>query len=573
MKIKKLTALLLSLLLILGSVPVAHAAGGLRVSIQASEKNVAPGDTVTFDIWVRGIDSSVGIMGVAMYLSVSDGLSVVSIEPLNVPSGWIYRTMSSPLAYGCGGYTVYYGGDMAVGRLTCTVDEDASGQLRVSMYDEVVADGNMKRADFTSSNASVTVIRHECAANGDWKQDENDHWHECECGEVLDKAAHTYSDWSVETPATCTESGRKVRNCTVCGRREENEIPAGHTDADGNRICDACGENLCAEHEYEQIVTREATCIEPGEMVYKCKQCGSIERSEEIPALEHNWEIQSETEEMTVWTCTRCGETREEKKESAGDDAVQGDAPDDGDIEITEQPDGSMVINTGSEAPVPVEIPVEGVKPGHVVAVVNEDGTETIVSDTKMTESGLVFSCVDGATVKVVNNAKSFADIKGGNWYNNAVDYVTARGIMNGMGDDTFSPGSTTTRAQVWTMLARLAGVDTTSTEGSWYDAARAWIVETAISDGARADDSITRQELVTMLYRFAQFQGKAEGEIKSIESFSDAAQVSGWAKAAVEWAYGMGVMNGNADGTLDPTGNTTRAEMAQFFTNFIQNI
>ena len=73
----------------------------------------------------------------------------------------------------------------------------------------------------------------------------------------------------------------------------------------------------------------------------------------------------------------------------------------------------------------------------------------------------------------------------------------------------------------------------------------------------------------MTMLYRFA----GGHGVSKSIEAFKDVSQVSSWAFEAVEWAYGMGVMNGNADGTLDPKGNTARNQLAQFFMNFIQNI
>ncbi len=569
MKKRKFAALLLSLLLVLGTIPSAHAAGGVRVSIRTSKKEVAPGDTVTFDIRMSGVDSTEGVMGVGVYFDVPDGLSVVSIDAVSLPADWIYRTMSTPPAFGCGGWTVYYGGAITVGRLTCTVDEDAEGELTVSTYDGMVGYSITNLDSLASSSASVTVINHECAAVGDWKHDEGDHWHECECGKKLDQAAHTYSDWRVETPATCTENGKEVRDCAVCARREEKEIPAGHRDSDENRICDNCGENLCTEHEYEKLVTREATCTGTGEIVYKCKQCGSIERTEEIPALEHDWEIQSKNSEVTVWSCTRCNETKEEKREAAGDDTTQEEVPDDtvDGIEITKQPDGSLLIHTGCEGSIPVEIPVEGVKPGHVVAIVNEDGTESIISDTRMTERGLIINCADGAIVKVIDNAKSFTDIIGNNWYNNAVDFVTARGIMNGMGDSAFGPGSTTTRVQVWAMLARLSGVDAYGAE--WAAIARQWAMENNVSDGERANDNITRQELVTMLYRFV----GGEGAAKSIEDFQDAAQVAGWAKDAVEWAVGTGVMKGNADNTLNPAGNATRAEMAQFFMNFIQNV
>ena len=420
---------------------------------------------------------------------------------------------------------------------------------------------------------------------------------------------HSYT-WVETKPATCTEEGEEVYKCSICGHiAETRTIPAlGHDYDDG-------------------VVTTAPTCTETGVKTYTCAVCGHS-YTEVMPALGHNWQYDDATGNLV---CGNCGDVMSVGQDAdvvmdengtiimtvtledgtvvviykyttgvqitvvtspegvvvsitinipskVSDEAVKNDEPVALPMDEIVKKHGNIdhvavVIKTNCEELVPVAYAVDNVKPGHVIVIVNADGTQTVVPTTKMTENGLVFYCENGVAVKVLYNAKNFTDIKAGKWYNDAVDFVSAREIMTGMTATTFEPNGTTTRAQVWTMLARLAGVDTNTTEGNWYDVARAWAMENGISDGTGANDSITREQLVTMLYRFAQFQGKAEGEAKSIEGFSDAAQVSTWAKAALEWAYGMGVMNGNADGTMNPKGNTTRAEMAQFFMNFIQNV
>ena len=229
-----------------------------------------------------------------------------------------------------------------------------------------------------------------------------------------------------------------------------------------------------------------------------------------------------------------------------------------------------VTIITNYEEPVAVEVPVSDVSCGTVVVVLNADGTEMVVSDTKMTENGLVFVCCDGMSVRIINKAREYADINGANWFNNAVDFVSARGIMKGMTENEFVPAGVTTRAQVWVMLARLSGVDTSKNNWkNWYDSAREWAMKNGISDGNDPNGKVTREQLVTMLHRFA----GSPYESKSIHTFLDADQVSPWAQAAMEWAYGVGVMNGNADGTLNPKGDTARNQLAQFFMNFIQKI
>ena len=227
-----------------------------------------------------------------------------------------------------------------------------------------------------------------------------------------------------------------------------------------------------------------------------------------------------------------------------------------------------VTITTGSAVPVTVEIPVANVSAGTVAVLVNPDGTETIVTNSIPTEDGLAVAVANGATLKIVDNATKFEDVTASDWEKVAVDFVSARGIMNGTStvDGTFSPDSTTTRAQVWTMLARLSGVDT-STGKNWYEVGQEWAKANNISDGTDPNGEITREQLATMLWRFA---GEPETE-QSADSFADVGDTSEWARQAQNWAVSSGIING-MNGKLNPTGDASRAQVAQMFMKMIIN-
>ena len=149
-----------------------------------------------------------------------------------------------------------------------------------------------------------------------------------------------------------------------------------------------------------------------------------------------------------------------------------------------------------------------------------------------------------------------------------ATDYIVEAvnaGLFNGTSDNTFSPDAKMTRAQLMTVLARLAGVDTT-VGATWYEKGMEWSKENGISDGSNPNKNITRQELVTMLYRFAG-EPAANG---SLAAFTDASSVSGYAVDAMKWAVENGIINGMGDGTLAPQGEATRAQMAKILMTFI---
>ena len=153
-----------------------------------------------------------------------------------------------------------------------------------------------------------------------------------------------------------------------------------------------------------------------------------------------------------------------------------------------------------------------------------------------------------------------FSDVRASDWFYGSVQYVCEKGLMSGTAADTFAPQSTMTRAMLMTVLARYAGMDTAG-GATWYKKGMAWAKANGISDGTNPSGNITREQLVTMLYRYEKSPA-ATGEI----TFSDADQISAWARDAVRWAVQTGVISGMGDGTLKPQGSATRAQVAAIF-------
>ena len=158
----------------------------------------------------------------------------------------------------------------------------------------------------------------------------------------------------------------------------------------------------------------------------------------------------------------------------------------------------------------------------------------------------------------------SFADIPETAWYYDAVKTVCEAGIMKGVTDTEFEPDGTLTRAMIWTMLARVGGVDTDG-GATWYDKAQAWAIENGVSDGLDAAGSLTREQLVTMLWRL-----NGEPVVDYLITSPDASQISSWALEAMRWAASIGLIEGDETGALDPTATTTRAQAATFMVRYL---
>ena len=204
-----------------------------------------------------------------------------------------------------------------------------------------------------------------------------------------------------------------------------------------------------------------------------------------------------------------------------------------------------------------VEIPVSNVKPGTVAVLVHADGTEEIVKNSLPTEDGIQLTINGGATVKIVDNSKDFADTRN-HWAKDAIDFVSARGLVNGMSATIYAPNASTTRAQLWTILARQNNADLTG-GATWFENAQNWAKAKGISDGANPNGTINRAQMVTMLWR-----AMGQSAAGSAANFTDVPADSYYAQA-VAWAVENGITTGTGNGKFSPDNTCTRAQIAVF--------
>lgn len=210
-----------------------------------------------------------------------------------------------------------------------------------------------------------------------------------------------------------------------------------------------------------------------------------------------------------------------------------------------------------------VEIPVSNVKPGTVAILVHADGTEEIVKTSLPTADGIQLTVNGSATVKIMDNSKDFADTRN-HWAKDAIDFVSARGLVNGMNAVSYAPNASTTRAQLWTILARQNDADLNG-GNTWFENAQNWAKEKGISDGVNPNGTINRAQMVTMLWRAMGQPAAASGA-----SFADVPADSYYAQA-VAWAIENGITAGVGGSKFDPNATCTRAQIATFLYRYMK--
>ena len=206
-----------------------------------------------------------------------------------------------------------------------------------------------------------------------------------------------------------------------------------------------------------------------------------------------------------------------------------------------------------------VEIPVSNATPGTMAVLVHPDGTEELLKDSIPTENGIQLTVDGNATVKIIDNSKGFIDTQD-HWAKDAIDFVSARGLVNGMTDTIYAPNNSTTRAQLWTILARQNDANL-SGGNTWYESAQNWAKAKGISDGANPNAAINRAQMVTMLWRAV-----GQPTAGSTANFTDVPADTYYA-GAVSWAVENGITTGVGNGKFNPTGTCTRAQIAAFLT------
>ena len=219
---------------------------------------------------------------------------------------------------------------------------------------------------------------------------------------------------------------------------------------------------------------------------------------------------------------------------------------------------------------------------GNAVRVTeNSDGTYTFTMP-----NGQV--TVNATFVQVEEPAPTepFIDVAEGDWFYDAVVYAYQNELMDGVGGNRFAPNSETTRAQLVTILYRLEGEPAVSGDlpftdveaGIWYTDAILWAAQNNIVNGVSdtefaPGDDLTRQQLVTILYRYAEAKGYDVSASADLSGYPDADQVQDYAQPAMAWAVAENIIQGMEDGTLKPAGNASRAQIATILMRFCEDV
>lgn len=174
-----------------------------------------------------------------------------------------------------------------------------------------------------------------------------------------------------------------------------------------------------------------------------------------------------------------------------------------------------------------------------------------------------------------------FTDVAEKDWFYNEVKYVYDKGMMNGVSGDTFAPDASTSRAMIVTVLYRLAGSPPAQAPsfpdvalGQYYAYPVGWAAQQSIVNGYetgefRPSGLLTREQFATILYRYARAMGYSTAAQGDLTAFTDLAAISPYAGDAMSWAVGAGLLSGMGDGTINPQGSATRAQMAAILTRF----
>lgn len=370
--------------------------------------------------------------------------------------------------------------------------------------------------------------------------------------EKIAALGHDLSRCDLVPDATCTKPGRVVGTCARCGVQIDEVIPAkGH------------------DYSYADVRT-DPTCTESGHYKGTCPRCGK-DYNDTIPALGHDWGEWVVTQEPTYTTtgyryhvCTRAGcNTR------VGEDIPK---------LHTHTWDAGVV----TQKPTATE---PGVKT-YTCTICNEQKTESIPA------TGLPSTCPGGPTCP----GYAFRDMPApGTWAHAGLDYCIYSGYINGLSATTVDPSGTCTRAQLVCILYRIQGepkvVDGYELDklrapfddvprGQWYTNAIWWAKLTGIVNGTGAttfapNGQITREQLAAILYRYtAKYAPDATGNAASLADYPDAGSVSAYARDAMAWAVGNGLIGGLPHGKrdyLEPGGSATRAQVATILMRYEQ--
>ena len=453
---------------------------------------------------------------------------------------------------------------------------------------------------------------HKHAWSAVWTYDAGSHWHECggaDCTITSNSGkdgygGHTYGSWVTDVYATAVQDGSRHRDCTVCSYRQTDSIPATGDPSDGSggipgdpggnpgNPGGSPGDSGSSPESPDDIQDN------PG---------GSSGTNTDGSGKPENTEPEKNGPVTTTTTDQSTGITTETTKNPDGSSTVTVTQKDGTTATTSTSPDGKVelevrlaaaavsdvehggpvalpvpeievardiaaappiTVSTETGGPVKVAVPAVSPTAGAVAVIVHADGSSSVVKTSVLVDGSIVVPLPGDATIKIIDNSKSFSDVAAGTWAGDAVAFVSARELFSGTTETTFDPDIPMTRAMLMTVLARFDGEDTSGGE-TWYEQGVEWAIRHGISDGTSLDSEITREQLVTMLWRYLGSPAPAG----AISGYTDAGQISGYAQEAMCWAVENGIISGFSGGLLGPQGLATRAQVAQILKNYTESI
>ena len=431
---------------------------------------------------------------------------------------------------------------------------DNGSTLANSNYDVTYVDGKLTvtyRPSSGGSSSGSSTVKTETTKNDDGSTTKTETKKD---GTVIETT--TGKDGSVtktETKAETKPDGTKVET------KNETETNKDGSKVESETRTETKKDGTVTESKTETITSKDGTKSET-KLETKTDKNGVTSGTETTKTTTANGSTG-----MTITTIEN-GESKTAAEAKVSEKAVE-DAKKNGEavkapVEVEASRNSSTAPTVKVELPkgageTKVEIPVSNATPGTVAVLVHPDGTEELLKDSIPTENGIQLTVNDGATVKIVDNSKDFIDTQD-HWAKDAIDFVSARGLVNGMSDTIYAPNNSTTRAQLWTILARQNDADLTG-GATWYENAQNWAKAKGVSDGANPNGTINRAQMVTMLWR-AMGQPAVGGAANFIDVSADS-----YYAGAVSWAVENGITAGVGGGRFDPTATCTRAQIAAF--------
>ena len=397
---------------------------------------------------------------------------------------------------------------------------------------------------------------------------------------VVSAKGHDWDSGKILKQPTYGENGEMLYTCAICDEYKTEIIPklvngGGGTGGAGGGSSSA-GSTTKTETTINPDESTTKTETKPDGTVVETTTGKDGSTSKTTPKKDGSSVTESKTADGTTGTVKtdKDGKTEAEAKISnkAVEDAKKSSEAVKVPTEVKAGKDSNSAPTVKVELPknageTKIEIPVSNVNSGTVAVIVHEDGTEEIVKNSKPTEDGVQLT-VDGNTVvKIIDNSKDFIDTRN-HWSRDEVNFVASRDIFNGVGNNLFGVSQPMTRGMVNTVLARLAGIDTTPKNGQkWYEVGTEWAKSKGITDGTNPEASVTREQLATLLYRFY-----GSPAISGTLRFADAGAVSAYAQDALLWATQNGIMNGVGNNCVAPSADAQRAQVAAMMARYLKN-